>query len=188
MTGSHNVKVGFQQSQGIYRRLNTANADLYQTYNNGVPLRVTVLNTPVDAQENLDANFGLYAQDSWRIDKLTVNIGLRWDYVKAHVEGQPASFGRFAASEAVRRCLHSNVEGLVAADLGRLRRVRHRQDGHSRGLQQVQPRRDDGVRAAGEPVGAVDVQPSLGGSERRRHRAGRAWVHIPIDQLRDQLR
>ena len=100
VTGSHNVKVGFQQSQGIYRRLNTANADLYQTYNNGVPFRVTVLNTPVDAQENLDANFGIYAQDSWRIDRLTVNLGLRWDYISAHVEGQPQSFGRFAASEA----------------------------------------------------------------------------------------
>ncbi len=99
VTGSHNVKVGFQYSTGIYRRYNSANADLYQTYNNGVPLRVTVLNTPVDAQENLDANFGLYAQDSWRIDRLTVNLGMRWDYVSARVKGQPASFGRFAATE-----------------------------------------------------------------------------------------
>ena len=117
-----------------------------------MPLRVTVLNTPVDAQENLDANFGLYAQDSWRINKLTVNIGLRWDYVKAHVEGQPASFGRFAASEPVRRCLDPDVEGLVAADLGRLRPVRHRQDGRSRAASTstTSPRRP-GTRGLASP-------------------------------------
>ena len=41
VTGSHSIKVGFQDSFGPYRRYNTANADLYQTYTNGVALRVT---------------------------------------------------------------------------------------------------------------------------------------------------
>ena len=47
----------------------TPTRDLYQTYNNGVPPQVTVLNTPLDVQENLDANFGVYAQDSWSMDR-----------------------------------------------------------------------------------------------------------------------
>ena len=78
---------------GNYRRYNNANADLYQTYQNGVPLRVTVLNTPLEVQENLDANFGLYAQDSWNIGKLTVNYGLRFDYIKQRIVGQHAHAG-----------------------------------------------------------------------------------------------
>jgi hypothetical protein len=96
VTGSHNVKVGVMYQWGYYRRYNNANADLYQTYNNGAPLRVTPLNTPLEVQENLDRNVGFYAQDSWHLNKFTVNYGLRWDYIKQRVVGQEAQSGRFA--------------------------------------------------------------------------------------------
>jgi hypothetical protein len=96
VTGSHNIKVGVMYQWGYYRRYNNANADLYQTYNNGTPLRVTVLNTPLTVQENLDANAGIYAQDSWNLNKWTINYGVRWDYVKQRIVGQPAQQGRFA--------------------------------------------------------------------------------------------
>ncbi|MEO7158863.1 MAG: TonB-dependent receptor [Vicinamibacterales bacterium] len=96
VTGAHNVKVGVIDQFGTYRRYNNANADLYQTYQNGVPLRVTVLNTPLEVQENLDANFGLFAQDSWNTGKLTLNYGVRFDYLKQRVVGQKAMTGRFA--------------------------------------------------------------------------------------------
>jgi hypothetical protein len=98
ITGSHNVKVGLQDSWGPYKRWNTANADLYQIYNNNAPIQVQVLNTPIDTGEYLDANFGIYAQDSWRLNRFTVNYGLRWDYAKQHVVGKDAQFGRFASS------------------------------------------------------------------------------------------
>ncbi len=100
VTGSHNVKVGILEAWGQYRRYNNANADLYQTYNNGVPLRVTVLNTPLSVQENMDANVGVFAQDSWRLDKLTVNYGMRFDYIKQSIIGQDQQIGRFANSPA----------------------------------------------------------------------------------------
>lgn len=96
VTGAHSVKVGFIDQFGDYRRYNNANADLYQTYQNGAPLRVTVLNTPLEVQENLDANFGVFAQDSWNMGKLTLNYGVRFDYLKQRVVGQKAQVGRFA--------------------------------------------------------------------------------------------
>ena len=96
VTGAHNVKVGVMDQFGTYRRYNNANADLYQTYNNGTPFRVTVLNTPLEVQENLDANFGIFAQDSWNLGKLTLNYGARFDYLKQRIVGQPAMVGRFA--------------------------------------------------------------------------------------------
>ena len=83
VSGAHNIKFGVIDQWGKYRRYNNANADLYQTYQNGVPPRVTVLNTPLEVQENLNANFGVYAQDSWNIGKLTLNYGLRFDYQQA---------------------------------------------------------------------------------------------------------
>lgn len=100
VTGSHNIKVGLQDSFGPYRRYNNANADLYQVYNNLAPLQVTVLNTPLEVQEYLDANLGLYAQDSWKLNKMTVNFGLRFDHVKQHIDGQKAQVGRFASAPA----------------------------------------------------------------------------------------
>jgi hypothetical protein len=96
VTGAHNVKFGAQYQWGPYWRYNNANADLYQTYTNGVPQQVTVLNTPLTVQEDLDANFGVYAQDSWNLNRLTVNYGLRFDLNKQTIVGQAAQIGRFA--------------------------------------------------------------------------------------------
>lgn len=96
VTGAHSIKFGAMDQWGKYRRYNNANADLYQTYQNGVPLRVTVLNTPLEVQENLNANFGAYAQDSWNMGKLTLNYGIRFDYNKQRIVGQKAQVGRFA--------------------------------------------------------------------------------------------
>jgi len=96
VTGTHNIKVGYQYQWGRYYRWNNANADLYQTYQNGAPLQVTVLNTPLTVQEDLDANLGLYVQDTWSLDRLTLNYGLRWDMNKQRIVGQPNQIGRFA--------------------------------------------------------------------------------------------
>ncbi len=100
VTGAHNAKVGALFGSGIYRRYNNANADLYQTYNNGVPLQVTVLNTPLEVQENMDGQFAVYAQDSWRLNNVTLNYGVRYDRVAQSVVGQQAQVGRFANSPA----------------------------------------------------------------------------------------
>ncbi|HET9702392.1 MAG TPA: TonB-dependent receptor [Vicinamibacterales bacterium] len=100
VTGSHNVKVGGSWQWGKYIRYNNANADLYQTYNNGLATQVTVLNTPLRVGEDLDGNIGFYAQDTWTMDRLTLNYGLRFDYNKQTIRGQEAQVGRFANSPA----------------------------------------------------------------------------------------
>jgi hypothetical protein len=100
VTGSHTAKLGVLYGWGPYRRYNNANGDLYQTYNNGVPLQVTVLNTPLEVQENMDGQFAAYLQDSWRLGNVTVNYGIRYDRVAQSVAGQEAQIGRFANSPA----------------------------------------------------------------------------------------
>src|SRR5258706_14613546 len=94
VTGSQNVKVGFQDAWGPYKRWNTANADLYQIYSNGAPFQVTLLNTPLQTGEYLDANLGMYAQDAWLISRFTINFGLRYDDVRKHGLGEPAQPAR----------------------------------------------------------------------------------------------
>ena len=49
----------------------------------GVPLSLTQYATPLLDEERLKASLGLYAQDQWTIKRLTLNLGLRFDYLNA---------------------------------------------------------------------------------------------------------
>ncbi len=100
VTGSQNIKVGFQNSWGIFNHTYRANADLRQTYHLGAPYTVTVLDTPVWSAERLNRNLGIYGQDIWTINRLTVTAGVRWEDVLESVVGQPAANGRFASVAA----------------------------------------------------------------------------------------
>jgi len=96
VTGTHTIKFGGAWQFGKYIRYNNANADLYQSYNNSRPFQVTVLNTPLRVGEDLEANVGVYAQDTWSLNRLTLNLGLRFDLNKQVIRGQDAQVGRFA--------------------------------------------------------------------------------------------
>ena len=61
---------------------------------------MTALNTPLEVQENLDRNLGVYAQDPWRVNRLTLNLGIRFDSAKQRIVGQNSQVGRFATSQA----------------------------------------------------------------------------------------
>jgi hypothetical protein len=100
VTGSHHVKVGFVDSWSPYRMWATANGDLYENYTNGAPVSVTVLNTPINWEDDLNANFGVFAQDAWTLKRMTISFGLRWDYVSEQVAAEPGQTGRFANEPA----------------------------------------------------------------------------------------
>jgi hypothetical protein len=106
VTGSHNVKVGFQRTWGTFFHSTDANADLYQIYQSGVnnggtgvpftrPRQVLIRNTPVSSGEALNYDLGIYAQDSWSIKRLTVNAGIRYERLNAQVLRGSSPAGRF---------------------------------------------------------------------------------------------
>jgi hypothetical protein len=99
VTGSHNVKVGIQNSWGRDGNTLRQNADLVQVYQNGAPFQVILEGTANPRTywtEHLNSNLGIYAQDQWTLKRLTINYALRWEYVNEQVDGQPAQSGRFA--------------------------------------------------------------------------------------------
>jgi hypothetical protein len=83
VTGSHNLKVGISDEQGFNdesRQFNHRDGLNYD-FLNGRPIRIQYLAQPYFQQERQNHEIGLYAQDAWRIKRLTLNLGLRWDYI-----------------------------------------------------------------------------------------------------------
>lgn len=95
VTGSHSLKTGFQWRYGPYWRHYNANGDLVQRYSNGAPDSVQVYNTPTNPRYRLNADLGLYVQDSWKIKRLTVSPGVRFEYFNAKIDARSNEPGRF---------------------------------------------------------------------------------------------
>ena len=100
--GSHSFKAGAQMTWGDFWHTIDVNADLTQQYRSNatgvrfsVPDSVIIRNTPLKYGERLNRDLGIYLQDSWRLNRLTVNAGLRWENIKAQVLASESSAGRF---------------------------------------------------------------------------------------------
>lgn len=98
IAGSHNLKTGFQFNWGPYINTRDTNADLQQVYLNGVPSSVTVYNTPLRYKDALVGDLGIFVQDTWTINRLTVNGGVRWEYLKSEVSAAESGAGRFVGA------------------------------------------------------------------------------------------
>ena len=87
VTGSHNFKTGAHIEQYPRSTYLTVNGHTNYQFFNGVPNGITQLATPYLDEHQLN-EFGLYAQDQWTFNRLTLNLGLRFDYVVGNVPAQ----------------------------------------------------------------------------------------------------
>jgi len=90
VTGSHAFKWGMTLQEGPADTDIWTNKDTFLTVRNGQPFQVSVRTTPYTTHERLVADLGVYGQDTWTIKRLTVNAGLRWDYLNNKVGAQDA--------------------------------------------------------------------------------------------------
>ena len=102
VTGSHSFKGGFRWQFGHDGFARQSNGDLHsQRYVDGVPDAVRVTNYPLTSSERhggqnlLNADLGIYAQDTWTIDQLTLNMGIRWEYWNGSTAAASVPAGRF---------------------------------------------------------------------------------------------
>ena len=94
VTGSHAIKFGVGDTWGrqylLERDINSATS---YRFNNGVPNLITMRASPVNRYDDLQAELGLFVQDKWTIDNLTLSAGLRFDYFKTYFPETPLGPG-----------------------------------------------------------------------------------------------
>ena len=109
VTGSHNLKLGFNyldQNTGRVHNWPTSNDWVrFQTFR-GAPYRANFYGAV--SQVDQATSLGIYAQEQWTLDRLTVNAGLRWDYNDAGYPDQTRPTNIWAPSPFT-------VSGMTAA-------------------------------------------------------------------------
>src|SRR5947207_6294384 len=100
VTGSHALKAGLQWHIGQNWLNRDANGDLTVRYRDGVPDSVIVYDTPARLYDLMNADLGLYIQDSWTLKRLTINPALRWEYFNSAIQARAVGAGRFVPARS----------------------------------------------------------------------------------------
>ena len=97
VTGTHAIKTGMQWGTGGNRHQRSLQngVDLIQEYRNGLPVSVQTYNTTQWSAERIKYDLGLYVQDSWTMNRLTLNPGLRMEFFNTYIPQEGAPPGRF---------------------------------------------------------------------------------------------
>jgi carboxypeptidase family protein len=100
VTGSHAFKAGYVEQFGHWDRNQFSYTDFIVRLNNGAPTSVVLSATPQNASYDMNADLGLYVQDQWRLNRLTLNGGLRFDYFNTSIPPQSAPAGAFVGARS----------------------------------------------------------------------------------------
>ena len=95
LAGTHDFKVGSEWMRAMNGYDYIMNGTLDQHYYDGVPAYVDATNLPL-SQRSMIRNLSFYGQDAWALNnRLTFNLGVRFENFKAWNPAQGAPAGRF---------------------------------------------------------------------------------------------
>ena len=114
VTGSHAFKTGVTWQWGTNARTHSSNAEINTLVFNAAllgapasatnpvpcfslpcPIAVAVTNGPTTLTQKVNRDIGVFLQDTWTIDRLTLNLGGRFDHFNASVPAQSAPAGNW---------------------------------------------------------------------------------------------
>ena len=97
VTGAHAVKFGVTDTWGssFTTQRDIPEAIAYR-FNNGVPNLIQMRATPYTNETRLRAEYGMFVQDKWTINKLTLTGGLRFDWLSYYYPETPIGPGPLA--------------------------------------------------------------------------------------------
>jgi hypothetical protein len=87
VTGTHTFKVGIQNDVLATNAQFITNGNVNYTFRNGDPTSITQYSTPY-LRHDRGNDFGAYAQEKWTINRLTLDLGLRFDWYYGWVPKQ----------------------------------------------------------------------------------------------------
>jgi hypothetical protein len=124
VTGSHSFRFGAAVTQGNWRLIQMYTGDVTPiTYNSGVPVSAT-LRLPTDRRNGIRADTGLFAQDRWSVNRVTLNLGLRYDWFIGDTRESEVLPSRFNAGTRFGKC----ADGQNDPALGCVGRVQNWKD------------------------------------------------------------
>ena len=102
VTGSHAAKIGLQfQHDWAWTTQNVTNNGVTYQLRNSVPTQITQFATPLSLYELTKANIGVFGQDQWTLKRLTLNLGIRFDYYNNYVPSETNGPGPLVPNRTV---------------------------------------------------------------------------------------
>lgn len=101
VTGSHAFKAGatfLQGWQGAFYKMNDPPVRYFML--NQRPSQILQWIDPVSYRVKVKANLGLYGQDQWTLKRLTLNYGVRFDYLNAYDPPEETPAGAFVPARS----------------------------------------------------------------------------------------
>jgi hypothetical protein len=95
VTGSHAFKTGVSAYAGKVLVGGEPNFPVQYTFRNRVPVSLTQIASPNRSEDRIKLNLGIFAQDQWTLQRLTLNLGLRFDYFNGYIPEQIRPAGEF---------------------------------------------------------------------------------------------
>lgn len=106
VTGSHAFKVGLdvqKYTQSISRNFDNSPPPIKYSLRFGVPISLTQFLVPLSNAARTNPNIGMYAQDQWSMKRLTLNLGLRFDYFRSYTPEGSDPAGLFGPAQTYAR-------------------------------------------------------------------------------------
>jgi len=104
VTGTHNIKVGVTDEQAFNdesRSRNNVVDGLNYDFTNGRPSAIQYYGLPFLQQERQNMELGIFAQDAWKIGRVTTTLGLRYDRISMGYPDASLPAGLFVPARQV---------------------------------------------------------------------------------------
>jgi hypothetical protein len=102
VTGTHAIKTGWNDTFGYLNALNYGWNPVSYTFLNGNPSSLTQYIVPYPTKQEENHDFGMFVQDSWKLNRMSINGAIRYDWFKSSFPEQQLGPGGALVGLAAR--------------------------------------------------------------------------------------